>query len=184
TPVCTTELSAVALSYADFASRGVKLIGLSANNVSSHAGWIKDINALTPSGPELDFPIIGDEDRKVATLYGMLDNLDKTNVDKKGLPFTVRTVFVIDPNAVIRLTLAYPASTGRNFPELLRVIDSLQLGDKYKIVTPANWKQGDDVIVHSAVQGEQVQKLFGDDVKTVYPYLRFTSDPSKKTASA
>ena len=94
TPVCTTELSAVALSYADFQSRGVKLIGLSANNVDSHAGWIKDINALQPNGPELDFPIIADEDRKVSELYGMLDNLDKTNVDKKGIPFTVRTVFV------------------------------------------------------------------------------------------
>ena len=94
TPVCTTELSAVALSYADFESRGVKLIGLSANNVSSHEGWIKDINNYAPEGPALNFPIIADEDRKVSTLYGMLDNLDKTNVDKKGIPFTVRTVFV------------------------------------------------------------------------------------------
>lgn len=94
TPVCTTELSAVALSYADFASRGVKLIGLSANNVASHEGWIKDIDALNPNAPGLDFPIIGDEDRTVSELYGMLDKLDKTNVDKKGLPFTVRTVFI------------------------------------------------------------------------------------------
>ncbi|KAK4689410.1 glutaredoxin/glutathione-dependent peroxiredoxin, partial [Tremellales sp. Uapishka_1] len=180
TPVCTTELSAVSLSYADFQSRGVKLIGLSANNVSSHAGWIADINSLSPDGPALDFPIIGDEDRKVSTLYGMLDNLDKTNVDKKGLPFTVRTVFIIDPNAVIRLTLAYPASTGRNFPELLRVIDSLQLGDKYKITTPANWTPGEKVIIAPSVQGAQVKELFGDDVETVKPYLRFTSDPSKR----
>jgi len=174
TPVCTTELSAVALSYADFQSRGVKLIGLSANNVSSHDKWIKDIDNLVPGGSQLDFPIIGDEDRNVSTLYGMLDNLDKTNVDKKGLPFTVRTVFIIDPEKKIRLTLAYPASTGRNFPEILRVIDSLQLGDKYKITTPANWTPGQKVIVHPSVQGEKVKELFGDDVDTVYPYLRFT----------
>ncbi|KAK6905265.1 thiol-specific antioxidant protein 3 [Kwoniella mangroviensis CBS 8886] len=180
TPVCTTELSAVALSYADFKSRGVKLIGLSANNADSHKGWIKDIDALSPNGPNLEFPIIADEDRKVAELYGMLDHLDATNVDKKGIPFTVRTVFIIDPEKKVRLTLAYPASTGRNFPEILRVIDSLQLGDKYKITTPANWKKGDDVIVHPSVQGEKVKELFGDDVKTVYPYLRFTADPSSK----
>ncbi|KIR51120.1 thiol-specific antioxidant protein 3 [Cryptococcus gattii Ru294] len=188
TPVCTTELSAVALSYADFASRGVKLIGLSANNVASHEGWIKDIDALNPNAPGLDFPIIGDEDRTVSELYGMLDRLDKTNVDKKGLPFTVRTVFIIDPKKQIRLTLAYPASTGRNFPEILRVIDSLQLGDKYRITTPANWHIPDPktgqveerVIVHPSVQGEEVKQLFGEDVETVYPYLRFTSDPSKK----
>ncbi|WVN89218.1 uncharacterized protein L203_104436 [Cryptococcus depauperatus CBS 7841] len=179
TPVCTTELSAVNLSYADFASRGVKLIGLSANTIESHQNWIKDIENLTPGGPSLQFPIIGDEDRKVSELYGMLDHLDATNVDKKGIPFTVRTVFIIDPNKQIRLTFAYPASTGRNFPEILRVIDSLQLGDKHKITTPANWKQGDDVIVHPSVQGEQVKELFGDHVKTVYPYLRFTKDPSK-----
>ncbi|CAD6574364.1 MAG: hypothetical protein TREMPRED_001098 [Tremellales sp. Tagirdzhanova-0007] len=184
TPVCTTELSAVALSYADFESRGVKLIGLSANNVDSHSAWIKDINGLSPEGPGLDFPIIGDEDRKIATLYGMLDNLDKTNVDKKGLPLTVRTVFILDPNQVIRLTLAYPASTGRNFVEIARVVDSMQLGDKYRITTPANWhvnvngKTEDRVIVHPSVQGEEVQKLFGDKVDTVYPYLRFTPDPS------
>ncbi|WVF65946.1 hypothetical protein IAT40_000684 [Kwoniella sp. CBS 6097] len=180
TPVCTTELSAVSLSSADFASRGVKLIGLSANNVDSHKGWIKDINDLVPNAPALDFPIIADEDRTVAELYGMLDKLDATNVDKKGIPFTVRTVFVIDPEKKIRLTLAYPASTGRNFPEILRVVDSLQLGDKYKITTPANWQPGQKVIVHPSVQGEKVKELFGDDVQTVYPYLRFTPDPSKK----
>ena len=183
TPVCTTELSAVALSHADFESRGVKLIGLSANDVSSHHGWIKDIDALTNSSP-LDFPIIADKDRKISTLYGMLDKQDKTNVDAKGIPFTVRSVFIIDPNQVIRLTLTYPASTGRNFPEILRVIDSLQLGDKHKITTPANWQPGDKVIVHPSVQGEKVKELFGDDVETVYPYLRFTSDPSKKKAAA
>ncbi|WWC58177.1 uncharacterized protein I303_100713 [Kwoniella dejecticola CBS 10117] len=156
------------------------LIGLSANNAESHKGWIKDIDALSPNGPGLEFPIIADEDRKVSELYGMLDHLDATNVDKKGIPFTVRTVFIIDPEKKIRLTLAYPASTGRSFPEILRVIDSLQLGDKHKITTPANWKKGDDVIIHPSVQGEKVKELFGDDVKTVYPYLRFTSDPSKK----
>ncbi|ODN96285.1 hypothetical protein I350_08302 [Cryptococcus amylolentus CBS 6273] len=174
TPVCTTELSAVALSYADFASRGVKLIGLSANNIDSHEGWIKDIDALTKDGPNVDFPIIGDEDRHVAELYGMLDGLDKTNVDKKGIPFTVRTVFIIDPNKQIRLTLAYPASTGRNFPEILR---------NWHVPTK-DGKEVDKVIVHPSVQGEKVKELFGDDVETVYPYLRFTSDPSKKEQKA
>nr|XP_019014546.1 thiol-specific antioxidant protein 3 [Kwoniella pini CBS 10737]OCF53327.1 thiol-specific antioxidant protein 3 [Kwoniella pini CBS 10737] len=189
TPVCTTELSAVSLSYADFKSRGVQLIGLSANNAESHKGWIKDIDALSPNGPSLEFPIIADEDRKVSELYGMLDNLDKTNVDKKGIPFTVRTVFIIDPEKKIRLTLAYPASTGKNFQELARCIDSLQLGDKYKITTPANWgvpingKTEERVIVHPSVQGEKVKELFGDDVDVVYPYLRFTSNPEKKQSA-
>ncbi|KAL1413238.1 peroxiredoxin 1 [Vanrija albida] len=177
TPVCTTELSAVALSSADFASRGVKLLGLSANDVESHHGWIKDIDALTQGADPLDFPIIGDKDRKIATLYDMLDHQDATNVDAKGLPFTVRSVFIIDPKQTIRLTLTYPASTGRNFPEILRVVDSLQLGDKHK-----NWNKGDKVIVHPSVQGEKVKELFGDDVEVVYPYLRFTSDPSTKKA--
>ncbi|TXT16060.1 hypothetical protein VHUM_00563 [Vanrija humicola] len=184
TPVCTTELSAVALSSADFASRGVKLIGLSANDVESHKGWIKDIDALTQGSDPLDFPIVGDKDRKIATLYDMLDHQDATNIDNKGLPFTVRAVFIIDPKQTIRLTLTYPASTGRNFPEILRVIDSLQLGDKHKITTPANWNKGDKVIVHPSVQGEKVKELFGDDVEVVYPYLRFTSDPSTKKEKA
>ncbi|BEI86099.1 hypothetical protein CcaverHIS002_0603860 [Cutaneotrichosporon cavernicola] len=183
TPVCTTELSAVALSSADFKSRGVKLIGLSANDVASHHGWIKDIDALTNGADPLDFPIIADKERKISVLYDMLDYQDATNVDAKGQPFTVRSVFIIDPAQKIRLTLTYPASTGRNFPEILRVIDSLQLGDKYKITTPANWRTPggtEKVIVHPSVQGEKVKELFGDDVEVVYPYLRFTSDPSKK----
>lgn len=135
---------------------------------------------MTKGGSPLDFPIIADKDRKIAHLYDMLDHQDITNVDAKGIPFTVRSVFIIDPNGVIRLTLTYPASTGRNFPEILRVIDSLQLGDKHKITTPANWNKGDKVIVHPSVQGDKVKELFGDDVETVYPYLRFTSDPSTK----
>ncbi|EIW73318.1 thiol-specific antioxidant protein 3 [Tremella mesenterica] len=190
TPVCTTELSAVALSYADFQSRGVKLIGLSVNDVNSHEGWKKDIEHLVPDGPSVEFPIIADKDRKVSELYGMLDHLDATNVDAKGLPFTVRTVFIIDPSKKIRLFLAYPASTGRSFPEILRVIDSLQLGDKYKITTPANWnievngKKEERVIVHPSVQGENVKKLFGDNVEIIYPYLRFTPNPEKTKASA
>jgi len=149
---------------------------LSANDVSSHEKWIADINEI--SGTDLKFPIIGDKDRKVATTYDMLDALDKTNVDAKGLPFTVRTVFVIDPKHVIRTTISYPASTGRNFNELLRVIDSLQLGDKYRVTTPVDWKQGENVIVHPSVKsGEEAEKLF-PGYKTVKPYLRFTKDPS------
>ena len=144
--VCTTELGAAAGLSEEFEQRGVTLLGLSANSVDSHAGWIKDIDEV--SGQTLKFPIIGDEDRSIAETYDMLDHQDKSNVDKKGLPFTIRTVFVseykpeaalmvVDPKHTIRLTLAYPASTGRNFAEILRVIDSLQLGDKYKITTPA-----------------------------------------------
>lgn len=172
TPVCTTELGALAGEAKDFDALGVKLVGLSADDVESHQGWIKDIQQF--SGNQVDFPIVADADRKVSTLYGMLDNQDATNVDAKGIPFTVRSVFVIDPQQKIRLILTYPASTGRSFPEIRRAITSLQLGDKKKITTPANWTPGDKVIVHPSVQGEAVKELFGDNVETVFPYLRFT----------
>ncbi|KAJ9101856.1 hypothetical protein QFC21_003196 [Naganishia friedmannii] len=177
--VCTTELGAASVNQGEFDKRGVKLIGLSANDVSSHNEWIKDINEL--SGGELKFPIIGDKDRSISTAYDMLDYQDPSNVDAKGMPFTVRTVFVIDPAKKIRLTLAYPASTGRNFAEIIRVIDSLQLGDKHRITTPVNWQPGQKVIVHPSVQGEEAEKLF-PGYETVKPYLRFAEDPSKKSA--
>ncbi|ORX34816.1 putative thioredoxin peroxidase [Kockovaella imperatae] len=187
TPVCTTELSAVSVTGEEFAKRGVKMLGLSANNVDSHHEWVKDINNLNPSAPQLDFPIIGDKSREIATTYGMLDKQDLTNVEKStGLPFTVRLVYIVDPKQTIRLMLAYPASVGRNFAEILRCIDALQLGDKYKITTPANWKVDfngkteERVIVHPSVQGEKVKELFGDNVETVYPYLRFTTNPEQK----
>ena len=179
TPVCTTELGEVARLAPEFEKRGVKVIGLSANDIASHEKWIQDINDIGKT--DVQFPIIGDHDRKVATEYDMLDALDPTNVDAKGIPFTVRDVFVIDPKKVIRLKISYPASTGRHFTEILRVVDSLQLGDKHRITTPVNWQKGDKVIVHPSVQGEEAEKLFSG-YETVRPYLRFTEDPSSKSA--
>jgi len=175
TPVCTTELGEVARRAPDFTKRGVKIIGLSANNVDKHHAWVKDINEFgAKTAPtDVQFPIIGDESRKISVLYDMLDEQDATNRDAKGTPFTVRTVFVIDPKKAIRLTLSYPASTGRNFDEILRVIDSLQLGDKHRITTPVNWKKGDDVIVHPTVSSEEAKTLFPEHT-VHYPYLRTT----------
>lgn len=132
TPVCTTELGAFAKLEPEFKKRNVKLIGLSANTIDSHNGWIDDINEV--SGTNLTFPIIGDKERKVAYLYDMLDYQDTTNVDSKGIAFTIRSVFIIDPKKIIRLILSYPASTGRNTAEVLRVVDSLQTGDKHRYV--------------------------------------------------
>jgi alkyl hydroperoxide reductase subunit AhpC len=174
TPVCTTELGEVARRSADFASRNVKVIGLSANELTDHEKWVEDINEV--NGVNVDFPIIADAGRKVSRLYDMLDHLDATNVDTKGIPFTVRSVFIIDPKKTIRLIITYPASTGRNFDEVIRVIDSLQLGDKHRITTPANWKKGDDVIVHPGVSNEEADQLF-PGFKTVKPYLRFAKSP-------
>ncbi|KAI1331410.1 mitochondrial peroxiredoxin PRX1 [Xylariaceae sp. FL0255] len=174
TPVCTTELGAFAKLEPEFTKRGVKLIGLSANTLGSHEGWIKDIDEVT--GGKVAFPIIADKERKVAYLYDMIDYQDTTNVDEKGIAFTIRSVFIIDPNKKIRTILSYPASTGRNSAEVLRIVDSLQTGDKHKITTPINWVPGDDVIVAPSVKGEEAEKLF-PGFKTVKPYLRFTSLP-------
>ncbi|KAG0256625.1 hypothetical protein BG011_004412 [Mortierella polycephala] len=175
TPVCTTELGVVARMQPEFEARNVKVIGLSANGLESHHDWIKDINEV--NNVNLKFPIIADADRKISTLYDMLDYQDITNIDSKGIPLTVRSVFIIDPKKTIRLMLSYPASTGRDFDEILRVVDSLQLGDKNRITTPANWKRGDDVIVHPSVTNEEAEKLF-PGFKTVKPYLRFATQPS------
>ncbi|KZV77268.1 1-Cys peroxiredoxin [Peniophora sp. CONT] len=175
TPVCTTELAEVSRRQPDFANRGVKVIGLSANNLDSHNAWVKDINEWGKT--DVQFPIIADADRKIATLYDMLDHQDLTNVDKKGLPLTVRTVFVIDPKKVIRLTLAYPAATGRNFDEILRAVDSLQLTDKHKVTTPVNWKPGEDVVIHAAVSQDDAKKLFPEH-EAFRPYLRTTKAPA------
>ncbi|KAF2132140.1 hypothetical protein P153DRAFT_373941 [Dothidotthia symphoricarpi CBS 119687] len=158
TPVCTTELGAFAKLEPEFTRRGAKLIGLSANTIDSHDGWIKDINEI--SGSTLKFPIIGDKERKVALAYDMIDQQDATNVDSKGIAFTIRSVFIIDPKKTIRLILSYPASTGRNTAEVLRVLDSLQTGDKHRITTPINWVPGDDVIVHPGVKNEEAKTLF------------------------
>jgi len=185
TPVCTTELGEVSRKHAEFEKRGVKVIGLSANDLGSHEKWIQDINDFgnKVSHPndktEVQFPIIADADRKISVLYDMLDALDPTNVDAKGQPFTVRTVFVIDPRKVIRLTISYPAQTGRSFDEILRVVDSLQLGDKHKVTTPVNWKKGDDVIVHPGVSDDQANELFPSGFRKHLPYLRTTAQPNK-----
>lgn len=175
TPVCTTELGEVARRAPEFAQRNVKLIGLSANSLDDHEKWVKDINEYgSKIGPtDVQFPIIADPDRKISTLYDMLDEQDATNRDAKGLPFTVRTVFVIDPKKVIRLTVSYPASTGRNFDEILRVVDSLQIGDKHRVTTPVNWKKGEDVIVHPGVTNEEAKTLF-PNFTTHKSYLRTT----------
>jgi len=175
TPVCTTELGEVARRQPDFAKRNVKVIGLSANELTDHHKWLQDINDYGAKiGPtNVEFPIIADPDRKISRLYDMLDAQDATNVDAKGIPFTVRTVFVIDPKKVIRLTISYPASTGRNFDEVIRVIDSLQVGDKHRVTTPVNWHKGDDVIVHPSVSNDEAKTLFPDF--TIHkPYLRTT----------
>ncbi|GAA5902378.1 hypothetical protein JCM5296_003125 [Sporobolomyces johnsonii] len=173
TPVCTTELGEAARLAPEFEKRGVKMIGLSCNELKSHGEWIQDINKF--ANVDLQFPIIADPSREVAKLYDMLDEQDLTNLDEKGIPFTVRSVYIIDPKKTIRLSLTYPASTGRQFNEILRVIDSLQLGDKNKITTPANWTPGDKVIVHPSVKTEDAKKMFPNKVEEVYPYLRFTT---------
>ncbi|KAH0847939.1 hypothetical protein AYO21_06800 [Fonsecaea monophora] len=181
TPVCTTELGAFAKLEPEFNRRGVKLIGLSANTIDSHGEWIKDINEI--SGSNLSFPIIGDKNRQIALLYDMIDHQDATNVDEKGIAFTIRSVFVIDPKKVIRTILSYPASTGRNTAEVLRIVDSLQTGDKHKVTTPINWVPGDDVIVHPSVKTEQAKEIF-PEMKIIKPYLRTTPLPKEKTSAA
>lgn len=171
TPVCTTELGAFAKLEPEFAKRNTKLIGLSANDTSSHKAWIKDIDEV--NGSKLSFPIIADPERKIALAYDMIDHQDATNVDSKGFPFTIRSVFIIDPKKNIRLILAYPASTGRNSAEVLRVIDSLQTGDNNRVTTPIDWQLGQDVIVAPSVSDEEAKKIF-PKFRTVKPYLRFT----------
>ena len=168
TPVCTTELGVVAKLKPEFDQRGVKVVGLSVDAADNHGKWSKDIEET--QGAALNFPLIADHDRKVADLYGMIHpNANDT--------LTVRSVFVIDPNKKVRLTLTYPASTGRNFDELLRVIDSLQLTDKHKVATPANWKHGEDVIIVPAVSNEQAKDLFPGGWTEVKPYLRTVKQP-------
>ena len=163
TPVCTTELGYTAKLKGEFDKRNVKAIGLSVDKLEDHHGWSKDIEET--QGAALNFPLIADAEKTVANLYDMIHpNASDT--------FTVRSVFVIDPNKKIRLSLTYPASTGRNFDEILRVIDSLQLTDKYKVATPVNWKQGEDVIIVPAVKDEDAKKLFPQGWKAIKPYLR------------
>ncbi|KAJ5129009.1 hypothetical protein N7448_002719 [Penicillium atrosanguineum] len=171
TPVCTTELAALAKHEPEFTRRHVKLIGLSANSIESHDGWINDISEI--AGCPLTFPVIGDKDRQIAFAYDMLDHQDTTNVDARGIAYTIRSVFIIDPNKVIRLIQSYPASTGRNTAELLRVVDSLLATDKHGINTPVNWQPGDKVVVPPSI-GEEDAKARFPDLQVVKPYLRFT----------
>jgi len=169
TPVCTTELGAAASLKGDFEKRQVKIIGLSVDPLSDHEGWSKDIEET--QGTALNFPLLADADRRVSDLYGMIHpNADNT--------LTVRSVFVIDANKKIRLTLTYPASTGRNFDEILRVIDSLQLTDKHKLATPVNWTQGQDCIIVPAVTNEEARELFPAGFTEIKPYLRTTPQPT------
>ncbi len=171
TPVCTTELGVTARLAPEWKKRGVKVIALSVDSVKSHEGWIPDINETQSC--TVDYPILADEDKSVATLYDMFH--PEAN-DK----FTVRSVFIIDPNKKIRAMITYPASTGRNFDEILRVIDSLQLTDGYKVATPVNWKDGDDVVIAPALQDpEDLKTRFPKGYKVVKPYLRMTPQPNK-----
>ena len=168
TPVCTTELGYVARLKPEFDERNVKPIGLSVDPVASHEGWSKDIQETQGQAP--NYPIIADPDRKVANLYGMMHPAHDE-------VFTVRTVFVIDPQKKIRLTITYPQTCGRNFDEILRVIDSLQLTDRHKVATPVNWKHGEDVIIVPAVSDEEAKSKFPAGWKALKPYLRLTPQP-------
>jgi len=168
TPVCTTELGYTAKLKDEFAKRNVKVIGLSVDSVESHVKWEHDIEET--QGQAVNFPMIGDPERKVAGLYDMIHpNANDT--------LTVRSVFVIDTSNKVRLTITYPASTGRNFDEILRVIDSLQLTDKHKVATPVNWKSGDDVIIVPALSNDQAKELFPDGWDEKKPYLRLVKQP-------
>jgi alkyl hydroperoxide reductase subunit AhpC len=176
TPVCTTELGAVAALEDQFAARGAKVIGLSVDPVESHGRWEKDIEDV--SGFKVKYPIIGDPELKIAKLYDMLaaDDGDSCEGRTPANNAPVRTVFVIGPDKRIKLQIAYPMTTGRNFDEVLRVLDSMQLTAKHKVATPANWKKGDDVIITGAVSNEEADKIF-PGYKTVKPYLRTTAQP-------
>ena len=171
TPVCTTELGLTAKLKEEFAKRNVKAIALSVDDAESHKGWINDINET--QGCQVNFPILADKDRKVSELYGFIHpNASDT--------LTVRSLVIIDPNKKVRLIITYPASTGRNFNEIVRVIDSLQLTDNYKVATPGNWKQGDDVVIVPSIKDEaELKERFPKGYTAVKPYLRMTPQPDK-----
>jgi alkyl hydroperoxide reductase subunit AhpC len=171
TPVCTTELGYTAKLKSEFAKRNAKVIALSVDPVESHKGWINDINET--QNTTVNFPLLADADRKVSTLYDMIHPSASDS-------FTVRSVFLIDPKKKVRLTITYPASTGRNFDEILRVLDSLQLTDNYSVATPVNWKQGDDVVIVPSLQDpEIIKQKFPKGYKALKPYLRMTPQPNK-----
>ncbi|MGH8205623.1 MAG: peroxiredoxin [Steroidobacteraceae bacterium] len=168
TPVCTTELGETARLKSEFEKRDAKVIGLSVDTLQDHVGWKRDIEQT--QNTTVEFPMIADPEMKVANLYGMIH----PNASDR---FTVRSVFVIDPNKKVRLTLNYPASAGRNFQEILRVLDSLQLTDKHKVATPVNWKPGEDVIIVTSVNNEDAKKMFPEGWKELKPYLRLVRQP-------
>ncbi len=170
TPVCTTELGRLANLKEEFSKRNVKVIAISVDGVESHKGWIKDINETQST--TVNFPIIADPDAKVANLYDMIH----PNASEK---FTVRSVFIIGPDKKIKLIISYPASTGRNFAELLRVIDSLQLTANYGVATPADWKDGQDVVIIPAIKDEEATTKFPKGFTKIKPYLRVTPQPNK-----
>ena len=178
TPVCTTELGYMARIKPEFDKRGVKVIGLSVDSTGDHTGWAEDIEETQGYAP--NYPIIGDGDFNVSTLYGMLpagtsgDAKSRTPADNQ----TVRNVFVVGPDKKVKLILVYPMTTGRNFDEVLRVIDSLQLTTKHKVATPVNWKRGEDVIIAGSVNNDEAKQLFGD-WKSPKPYIRIVPDPSQ-----
>lgn len=175
TPVCTTELGAVARLKPEFDRRGVKVVGLSVDGVSDHEGWSRDIEAT--QGVALNFPLIADKERAIAEAYDMIHpNAEATQ--------TVRSVFVIDGSKKVRLMLTYPASTGRDFDEILRVVDSLQLTSSHQVATPANWRRGDDVIILASIPDEQAREAYPAGWRAERPYLRYVPDPSTKTDGA
>lgn len=170
TPVCTTELGTVANYYPEFEKRNVKVIALSVDGLDSHMEWIKDINET--QNTTVNFPIIADENKHVAELYDMIH----PNANES---FTVRSVFIIGPDKKVKLMLTYPASTGRNFEELLRVVDSLQLTANYSVATPANWKDGEKVVISPAIKDEDIPAKFPKGCEIIKPYLRMTPQPNK-----
>lgn len=171
TPVCTTELGTVARLKSEFDKRNTKVVGLSVDPLSEHKAWIKDIEETQSC--KVNFPIIADADRKISDMYDMIH-------PSANDTFTVRSVFIIDPAKKVRLILTYPASTGRNFQEILRVIDSLQLTDQHKVATPADWKEGQEVIIAPSLQDEaEIKRLFPKGYRTVKPYLRLTPQPNR-----
>jgi alkyl hydroperoxide reductase subunit AhpC len=175
TPVCTTELAEAARLKPEFDRRGVKILGLSVDTTDRHEGWARDI--AETQGQHLNFPVIADHDRAVSHAYGMIH-------PEADPAVTVRTVYVIDGNRKVRLTLTYPPSTGRNFAEVLRVIDSLQLTDAHKVATPVNWQPGEDVIIVPSLSDEDARARFPQGFRTVKPYLRVVADPSARKAQA
>ncbi len=170
TPVCTTELGKTASLKSEFDKRNVKVVALSVDSVESHEGWIKDINET--QNVEVNFPLIGDENREIATAYDMIH-------PNASMTATVRSLFVIAPDKTVKLMITYPASTGRNFQEVLRVIDSLQLTSKYSVSTPADWKDGEEVIIAPAIKNEDIPAKFPKGYTEIKPYLRVTPQPNK-----